>query len=101
VLKGRLTSFASVVLLVELTAGAAGLSLATSAPSYTPPATLQQAVDATLASSSFTIHVTSTAHGHRSTETFVYAAPDRSYEMYDTNLTPLEGGPYKGQKSQS
>jgi hypothetical protein len=85
VLKGRVTALGSVVVLMVLTAGAAGLSLATSTRA-SAALTLRQAVEATLASRSFTIDVTDNAYGIRSTEVFVYEAPNRCEYISYSNL---------------
>jgi hypothetical protein len=79
------TSLASVIVLVAMTTGAAGLSLATSIR-VSAPVTLRGAVEATLASRSFTIDVTDSASGIRSTVIFVYEAPDRCEYMSYANL---------------
>jgi hypothetical protein len=79
------TALASVVVLVVLTTGAAGLSLATSG-SASAAVTLRGAVEATLASRSFTIDVTDIASSVRSTEIFVYEAPDRCEYVSYANL---------------
>lgn len=93
-LKGRVTALASVVLLAALTAGAAGLSLATSTPA-SAARTLRGAVEATLASRSFTIEVTDIASGIRSTEIFVYQAPDKCEYVSYANPQVGREEPYR------
>ena len=44
------------------------------------------------------MHVTMTSPGYRSTETFVYDAPERYEEIFYENDTPLRRGPYTGQE---
>lgn len=86
VLKGRFIALASVVILVALTSGAAGLSLATSSQTESAAASLRQTVEATFASRSFTMLATETVHypGAASSENgsyrALYQAPDR-YEI--------------------
>lgn len=80
-----MTSLASVVFLVVLTTGAAGLSSATSIRA-SAAVTLRGAVEATLSSWSFTIDVTDSASGIRSTDIFVYEAPNRCEYVSYANL---------------
>jgi hypothetical protein len=90
VLKGRVTALTSVVVLVALSVGAAALSLTTGGPTRaTAAGTLREAVDATLASRSFTINITDLEFGIRGTEIFVYEAPDRCEYTFYSNPTQV------------